>query len=366
MSDPSVILLYNTKKFESIVRGNLHGKKYIGNMDIASIGEYIVSEKTLTLHSKTINGISKNPEWVCAGTPSLVIENNGDHMIIQNFCKATKKTHILKSEDFKFIKKCRIEGGYICDLEKYPESKINIGEIDERIKVEGFISDFKKIIKSLPDDSIIKKLFEDKFSQLNTPQGAPCETIDKILKYDIEILKNHQTMRTDNMIFNRCSRWIPPIPDSYSYEKYRNSINFTLPIGTRPKDFCFPSELVGTMKEMIRQAICFKNVDPGIKNKIIKFINLDDTMCHEIHRCKWSGEEIDIFNYSSSYSSKDNFIEICHRDPHDRFLSRNMYWGFGESNRQQGGYSEKQRVEQIVKLCKSNPEMMDLLKNNLN
>ena len=34
-------------------------------------------------------------------------------------------------------------------------------------------------------------------------------------------------------------------------------------------------------------------------------------------------------------------MEICHRDPNDRFLVRNMYWGHGECNRRQGGYSEE-------------------------
>ena len=43
-----------------------------------------------------------------------------------------------------------------------------------------------------------------------------------------------------------------------------------------------------------------------------------------------------------------------------------MYWGFGESNRQQGGYSEENRVKQIAKLCKYNPEMMELLRKELN
>ena len=36
---------------------------------------------------------------------------------------------------------------------------------------------------------------------------------------------------------------------------------------------------------------------------------------------------------------KDNFIEICHKDPNERFLKKNMYWGNGECNRRQGGYS---------------------------
>ena len=117
---------------------------------------------------------------------------------------------------------------------------------------------------------------------------------------------------------------------------------------------------------MIKQIVCFKNINPETKQKLLDFLKIDNSICVEIHRCKWSGKEIDANDYSSEYSSKNNFIEICHRDPNDRFLARNMYWGFGESNRQQGGYSEEERVEQVARLCLYNPEMMKLFKLKAN
>jgi len=330
------------------------------------IGDYIKSEKTLAVHYKTKDSISKNKEWFIANVPSIITEINEDYIIVNQFTSSPDRKYIVLKEDFKFCKKCRIEGEYICDLNWYPpEGKLKISEFTEREGVLEFNSKVNKLVKSLPTEDIISKILSDKFGQLNTPQGAPCDTIQTILNYNIEELRNHPTKRINNMIFNRCSRWTPPIPDSYSYEEYKNSINFTLPIGTRPKDFCLPSELVDTMKEMIRQIICFKNIDPEIKQNVIKNLGLNASECSEIHKCKWSGKEIDVLDYSSNYASKDNYIEICHRDPHDRFLARNMYWGFGESNRQQGGYSEKERVKQIAQLCKYNPEMMELLRKEL-
>ena len=92
---------------------------------------------------------------------------------------------------------------------------------------------------------------------------------------------------------------------------------------------------------------------------MLKIINVDEVLCIEYHKCKWCGEEIDAFNYSSTYSSKDNFIEICHRDPNERFIPSNMYWGHGECNRQQGGYSEEDRVQQIIRLLKAQPELLE-------
>ena len=103
-----------------------------------------------------------------------------------------------------------------------------------------------------------------------------------------------------------------------------------------------------------------------MKKKIIKTIEIDEHECLEIHKCKWSGKEIDALEFSSEYASKDNFIEICHRDPNERFIPSNMYWGFGESNREQGGYSEEERTKQIAILLNHNQEHLKTLISTLN
>ena len=63
--------------------------------------------------------------------------------------------------------------------------------------------------------------------------------------------------------------------------------------------------------------------------------------------------------------SETNYIEICHRDPNDRFLVRNMYWGTGESNRRQGGYSEEDRIEDAIRLLMNNQEHFEKYKEQL-
>ena len=59
--------------------------------------------------------------------------------------------------------------------------------------------------------------------------------------------------------------------------------------------------------------------------------------------------------YSSQYKSEDNYIEICHRDPNSHFCVKNMYWGHGECNRRQGGYTETERIEDALGLINYNP-----------
>lgn len=330
------------------------------------IGDYIISEKTLATHFKTKKDKSKKPEWYIADVPSLITKITDDSITLQQFTSAKDRKYIIGKENFKFFKKCHIEDGFICGLKWYPEGKIKLTEFKERENVDKFKNNVKNLIKNLPEVEPIRKILKGKFFQLYTPQGAKCDEIPVILNYDLEELRKHPTKRINNMIFNRCSRWTPPIPSSYSYEEYEKSINFTRPIGTRPKDFCWPSELIDTMKEMIRQIICFKNIDPDVKQQIIQTLELNTVECQEIHKCKWSGEKIDALKFSSGYASKDNFIEICHRDPNERFISSNMYWGFGESNRQQGGYSETNRVKQIAILMNYNPDHIKTFISTLN
>ena len=341
-----------------------------------SVGDYIRSEKTLALHYQTKKGndISKKSDWITANSPNIVKEVNSENILIDNFCHKQSTRYIVPIEEQKYFTKCEVDkDGFILGLKWYPEGRILETEFDKRKDVCDFEKELKSTIKKLPESDMVRRILEGesnmkdgknkggKLSQIKAAQGAPCDTISTILKLKPEEVRKEKTKRCDNMIYNRTSRWNPPIPESYKYEEYEKSINFCRPIGIRPKDFCFPSELIDTYKEMIKQIICFKNVDPETKQKLMDFLNIDSCNCVEVHKCKWSGKEIDVDEYSSTYSSKDNFIEICHRDPQDRFLARNMYWGFGESNRQQGGYSEKERVIQTVTLCKANPEMMELL-----
>ena len=131
------------------------------------------------------------------------------------------------------------------------------------------------------------------------------------------------------------------------YEKYLKSPSYPAPLGVRPKDFCLPSELIITIKELINQIMNFD----GVNDKSFKEIQKILTFIHKKeHKCKYCGEKIKIDDYCSEYKSCDNYVEICHRNPKDRFLNKNMYWGHGECNRRQGGYSETDRMNDGIRL----------------
>ena len=159
-------------------------------------------------------------------------------------------------------------------------------------------------------------------------------------------------------LFNRSSR-CSPVVDHLSWEEYRASPSYPYPIGIRNKDFCLPSEMIAVSVEMIRQLLTLKNVEDKYREKIQKIFtdfNIGPQFDNFVtHRCTYCGEEIDLNEYSSNYASETNYIEICHRDPNACFCMGNMYWGHGECNRRQGGYTETERIEDALGLIKYNP-----------
>ena len=65
---------------------------------------------------------------------------------------------------------------------------------------------------------------------------------------------------------------------------------------------------------------------------------------------------MDISELNQEYCSKEHSINLCHRDTVIGTKKGNVYFGHCSCNREQGGYSELQRVEQIIRLAKNNPD----------
>ncbi len=331
-----------------------------------NVGDFIVSDKTIPTHYKISSGstkpFSKLKEWgIIEGVPCVIKEKDECYLYVDSFTSSEKRIYIITQQFIHHFTKLKLEDNKIMGLSKYPNNYIDSLEFECRNQVKKFEDNIKYFMNKLEDGNIIKHILIDKFPQLLSAMGAPCMTIPEIEKIDINSAKTG-IKRYDNRIFNRNSRWCPSI--EMSYDEYKDSNSFCYPIGIRPKDYCLPSELIDTIKEMIKQIACFKNIDPVTKKSLLDLINVDEYTCKECHKCKYCGKVIDAIDYSSTYSSKDNFIEICHRDPNERFIPSNMYWGHGECNRQQGGYSEEDRIDQVLRLIKNNPDWIQSIKEN--
>jgi hypothetical protein len=74
---------------------------------------------------------------------------------------------------------------------------------------------------------------------------------------------------------------------------------------------------------------------------------------------------MDISELNQVYCSKEHSINFCHRNPVIGTKKGNVYIGHCSCNREQGGYSEQQRVEQIIRLAKSNPIYREIIMSSL-
>ena len=322
-----------------------------------SKGNIFIAKLTKPRKYITKKGFSKKNEYVqIEGVPAIIIQVT-PIIILNSLTSSLKRTFTVTIDELarEFIKGIVNDDGFITNCDKYPYS-INISEFKSRNDYLNLKMSIEKWSNSL-DNAILKTVFNDKFPQILVAQGAPAITVNKLLDYQNKSDDNKSNhKRLGDPIFNRNCRWCPPV--DITYEEFQKSPSYPAPLGIRPKDFCLPSEMNKVIIEMVRQIICFRNVDEKYKTNLIKiFANCGFENIFEdcsIHRCKYCGNEVDINNYSSTYKSSDNFIEICHRDPNAHFTPDNMYWGHGECNRRQGGYTEQDRIEDAIQLLKCN------------
>lgn len=297
--------------------------------------------------SKKSVGKSKKYEWMqVAGVPCITMKFDGDTITLNSFTSAEIRKFDVDANYFQthFTQIYPDPNGDL-HLEKYP-LPVNIREFDLRKKVTALTQKVQKIHKNKKISEPVRKVFDDKFQQMLSAQGCPHTVkLDDYEKFKSGKLSLTAHKRIGDPICNRSTRWMPPV--DITYEEFSKSKSFPAPLGIRPKDFCLPSELIVTVTELVTQVMNFANVSEEDFIQVKMIFNEIERKCSA---CKYCGEKIDINAYSSAYKSSDNFIEICHRDPQERFIQKNMYWGHGECNRRQGGYSEKDRIEDGLRL----------------
>ncbi len=352
----------------------------------------VIAKRTLPRHTLTKSGKSKKLEYVqIEGVPLIVTSIENNLFTLNPLTSAEKKNFVVSKEDLvsDFYTGELDKNNFITNLDskKYPKP-VNITEFSDRDRLAKFNTAIMKEIKSWSEcllkevligklDSTEKKRKGGKLPQLRASQGASTPTIPKIQTY-IEKMngKKELTLKDKHFgepLFNRSSR-CSPVVDHLSWEEFRASPSYPYPIGIRNKDFCLPSEMIAVSVEMIRQLLTLKNVEDKYREKIQKIFtdfNIEPQFDNFVtHRCTYCGEEIDLNEYSSNYASETNYIEICHRDPNACFCMGNMYWGHGECNRRQGGYTETERIEDALGLINYNPtdyspELLQRLKDSI-
>lgn len=331
-------------------------------------GSYLMARATIPMRFKTSkDGVSAKPEYVqTEGVPLKIVEFDGTLITLNSLHSSrqftVENTPEILQKHFETDEsgvpqnplmddECSLFVPKMFPNESRANQTLNIDEFEQSTHINTIRSLLKKHFKipkpfEKTPENVTKKIVSDKLEQLFVSQGAPYETIQK-LNAIAECSEPTIRTREAKMIFNRNTRWCPPV--DMTYEKFEETASYPYPLGIRPKDFCLPSELLDTVVEMLTQICSMRNVDKELfetlneefkKKKLLVRI---DTKRSD-HCCKYCSKPLDAEEYSSEYKSETNYMEICHRDPNERFIKKNMYWGHGECNRRQGGYSEDQRM----------------------
>ena len=348
---------------------------FLKQINMATI---VIAKRTLPRHALKKSGqpYAQQGFLQIEGAPYIVTSIKNCLFTLNGLPSSEKKNFVVSKEELlsDFDKGELDENNFITNLDskKYPKP-VNITEFSDRDRLAKFNAEIMKEIKSWSEcplkELLIGKLDSNgvrqggKLPQLRVGQGCTKTPTIAAAQAHIEKMNGEKelTLKEKHFgepLFNRSSR-CSPVVDHLSWEEYRASPSYPYPIGIRNKDFCLPSEMIAVSVEMIRQLLTLKNVEDKYREKIQKIFtdfNIEPQFDNFVtHRCTYCGEEIDLNEYSSNYASETNYIEICHRDPNACFCMGNMYWGHGECNRRQGGYTETERIEDALGLINYNP-----------
>ena len=234
-----------------------------------------------------------------------------------------------------------------------------------RIAIEEFtinpisIAELSNNFKDKPDFiSLLDKAYQDSYIGKG---NTFCINMKKYAEYE----SNKETSKLERIgdpIFNRTSRNTVPIPSTFTRDEYENCPSFPAPIGIRAEDFALPSEQNNILRDMVTQIFNCAGAPEcpaELQEKLQIQINRNS------HMCEWCGEIMDITTLNQQYCSKVHSVNFCHRDPVVGTKKGNVYIGHCSCNREQGGYSEEQRVMHIIRLAKYNEKYRKMILESL-
>jgi hypothetical protein len=294
---------------------------------------------------KQNNTEQKEFEWAqVQGVPCKLIKEDGDTLTLHSFTSDVGQNfRITKNEFQEQFTKAEMDGDII-QTPAYPGG-LHVSEFEKRKEANELIA---KVLKHIEDETLRNKLKQTAVSQGCTHTAGITDYLK--VKSGEKILGPLENF--GDAIFNRTKRHAPPIPSEYTHDEFKQTKGFPAPIGIRTKDFCLPSEMIKGVTELLIQMSRFENTEPKFQD-FVKSIGIE--IPDGTHCCKWCGKSVDANKCASKYKSATNYIELCHRDPNGMFSAENVYWGHGDCNRRQGGYTEHDRIDDVVGLAAQDP-----------
>jgi len=309
-------------------------------------------------------------EWICDGVPCRILSIDTDSVTLLPF-NGSKKKISKELYDAEFVE-CVSDGTFVY-APRYPDGRVLISEFD--VKAISIVP-LKAVFKDHPCFPLIEKAEQDayhakgnnfciklaEYRAFTNRTEEQTDTNGQTTKPSS--LTNGQTTKPSSLervgdpVFNRQRRHCPPVPSSWTRADFEACPSFPAPVGVRAEDFAFPSEQNAILRELLTQVFSCANA-PDLSPELQSHYGL--TINKNTHKCDWCGEIIDIAGLNQAYCATVHSVNFCHRDPKVGTKCGNVYIGHCSCNREQGGYSETERVDQILRLAMANPEMMTRL-----
>lgn len=319
----------------------------------AAPGRFYIPDRTYPRRPLKANGEEqKKYEWTqVEGVPCKLVQETEGHVVLQSFTSDPDTVVRVPRDEFaaQFVQ-AEMEGEFILGV-KYPGGRLHVSEFDKRKEAGDLVARALRVLADEEEDDGEESLAA-KLDQVTKSQGSTkCATIPQYFEYAAGRRVLGPTENLGDPVFNRSKRWAPPV--DIDHDTFKQTKGFPAPLGIRPKDFCLPSEMIKGVTELLVQMACFENAPPALATFVFGIPGVVHPGC--VHRCKWCGGTVDAAKCTAEYKSTTNYIEICHRDPNAAFSPENMYWGHGDCNRRQGGYTERDRIEDAIRLLMENP-----------
>lgn len=186
---------------------------------------------------------------------------------------------------------------------------------------------------------MIDKCFQDAYTSAGENNSIT------IKEYTSNSWKNKSNLKRYSPIFNRRSRNSCVVDERFDEKLFQSDPK---PIGIRKIDYATKQEQNAILKQLIRQLFGFINM-PKMPIELKQYLDVDDNLTH---KCKYCFKEIDIMTLQQKYSEKSHTINLCHDDPKLGSIALNLYWGHTTCNREQGGFSQIERIQQTIEQLK--------------
>jgi hypothetical protein len=307
-----------------------------------------------------MNKTSTQEYWLCEGVPCIIKKEEADLIYLRPF-NFDKTFEITKDTYDNNIIDAITDADYVY-CERYPSKKIAKIEFDIKCPLSK-----SALIAGIPNITNNFKLLIDKAYQDAYRSKGSIKCIN-MKDYKSYLSGEKVLTKLENIgdpKFNRGSRHLPPIFKEFSYNDFTNTTSFPAPIGISYEDFALPSEQNMVLIELLEQlfnSIGAPECSANIKTLLLAF---NITIQPNTHKCRWCNDVINITDINQTYCSATHSINFCHIDPVIGTKPKNIYIGHCNCNREQGGYSEYERIEQALRLLSNNPEMIEKYKNIL-